>query len=148
MAKYGIVYDKWFYESDLHFSGAIDNVIEKLNSKGLTYEKENALWYNATAFGAEKDEVLIRSNGKPTYFAVDIAYHKNKFERGFSWLIDCWGADHHGHVARMKAAMNAVDENGDKLDIVLYQLVNLLQGGQAVRMSKRTGKAIQLGPAG
>jgi len=144
MAKYGIVYDKWFYESDLHFSGAIDNVIEKLNSKGLTYEKENALWYNATAFGAEKDEVLIRSNGKPTYFAVDIAYHKNKFERGFSWLIDCWGADHHGHVARMKAAMNAVDENGDKLDIVLYQLVNLLQGGQAVRMSKRTGKAIQL----
>lgn len=144
MAKYGIVYDKWFYESELHASGAVDAVMEKLKSKGLTYEKEYAVWYKATAFGAEKDEVLIRSNGKPTYFAADIAYHKNKFDRGFRWLIDCWGADHHGHVARMKAAMNAVDEDGDKLDIVLYQLVNLLRDGQAVRMSKRTGKAIQL----
>lgn len=144
MAKYGIVYDKWFYESELHSSGAVDAVMDKLKAKGLTYEKEDAVWYKTTAFGAEKDEVLIRSNGKPTYFAADIAYHKNKFDRGFAWLIDCWGADHHGHVARMKAAMNAVDENGDKLDIVLYQLVNLLRDGQAVRMSKRTGKAIQL----
>lgn len=144
MAKYGVIYDKWFHESSLHRSGAVDAVVDILRKKGLTYEKEGALWYKATELGAEKDEVLIRSNGKPTYFTVDVAYHRDKFQRGFSRLIDCWGADHHGHVARMKTAMNAIGEDGGKLDIVLYQMVNLMQDGKIVRMSKRTGKTIQL----
>lgn len=145
LARYGVEYDRWFYESDLHKSGEVDQVVSIFKDKGLTYEKDEALWYRATDFGAEKDEVLIRSNGKPTYFAVDVAYHRNKFLRGFARLIDCWGADHHGHVARMKAALTAIGERGDMLDIVLYQLVNLVRDGQTVRMSKRTGKAIQLG---
>ena len=144
MQAYGVEYDNWFHESSLHESGEVDSTIECFKSKGLTYEKDGALWYKATDFGAEKDEVLVRANGKPTYFTVDVAYHKNKFDRGFQRLIDCWGADHHGHVARMKTAMNAIGENGDKLDIVLYQMVNLMKDGQIVRMSKRTGKAIQL----
>lgn len=145
MARYGIHYDRWFFESALHKSGEVDEIVQILKDRNLTYEAENAIWYRATQLGAEKDEVLIRANGKPTYFAVDIAYHRNKFRRGFTRLIDCWGADHHGHVARMKTAMNAIGEEGDMLDIVLYQLVNLVRNGEAVRMSKRTGKAIQLG---
>lgn len=145
MARYGIEYDRWFFESELHSSKEVDAVVQIFKDRELTYEAENALWYRATDFGADKDEVLIRQNGKPTYFVVDVAYHRNKFRRGFTRLIDCWGADHHGHVARMKTAMNAIGENGDKLDIVLYQLVNLVRNGEAVRMSKRTGKAIQLG---
>lgn len=145
LARYGIYYDKWFFESELHKSGAVDETVRLLQDKGLTYEQDGALWYRATALGGEKDEVIIRSNGNPTYFIVDIAYHRNKFRRGYSRLIDCWGADHHGHVARMKTAMDAVGEDGNKLDIVLYQLVNLVRGGETVRMSKRTGKAIQLG---
>lgn len=145
MARYGIHYDRWFFESELHKSGEVDEIVTLLKEKGLTYQAEGAVWYRATALGAEKDEVLIRANGKPTYFTVDIAYHRNKFKRGFARLIDCWGADHHGHVARMKTAMNAIGENGDMLEIVLFQLVNLVRNGEAVRMSKRTGKAIQLG---
>lgn len=145
MARYGIHYDRWFFESELHKSGEVDEIVTLLKEKGLTYQAEGAVWYRATALGAEKDEVLIRANGKPTYFTVDIAYHRNKFKRGFARLIDCWGADHHGHVARMKTAMNAIGENGDMLEIVLFQLVNLVRNGETVRMSKRTGKAIQLG---
>ena len=110
----------------------------------MTYELDGALWYKATDFGAEKDEVLVRKNGNPTYFAADIAYHRNKFQRGFDRCIDIWGADHHGHVARMKGAMNAVGLDGSKLDVVLMQLVKLVRNGEIVRMSKRTGKAIQL----
>ena len=103
------------------------------------------LWYRATDLGAEKDEVLVRQNGNPTYFAADIAYHRNKFaKRGFDRCIDIWGADHHGHVARMKGAMDAIGLDGSKLDVVLMQLVRLMQNGEVVRMSKRTGKAIQL----
>lgn len=145
MKRYRITYDKWFYESELHQSGEVKEVVDILTEKGLTYELDGALWYKATNFGAEKDEVLLRANGNPTYFTADIAYHRNKFKRGYSWLIDIWGADHHGHVARMKAAMQAIGENADKLDIVLMQLVSLLRDGEAVRMSKRTGKAVNLG---
>ncbi len=145
MAKYGITYDRWFHESELHASGAVQRVIEILRNNGHTYEKDGATWYAATKFGAEKDEVILRSNGLPTYFIVDVAYHLNKFERGFELLIDCWGSDHHGHVARMKAAIAAVGKNPDDLEIVLYQFVNLVRNGEQVRMSKRTGKAIQLG---
>lgn len=144
--KYRITYDKWFLESELHQNGEVAETIELLKQRGMTYEQDGALWYKATEFGAEKDDVLVRQNGNPTYFAADIAYHRNKFEkRGFDRCIDIWGADHHGHVARMKGAMNAVGLDGDKLDVILMQLVRLMQDGEVVRMSKRTGKAIQLG---
>lgn len=145
LAKYRIEYDKWFLESDLHKSGAVDRAIELLTKNGYTYEKDGVLWYKSTAFGEEKDEVLIRSNGLPTYFAVDIAYHYNKFiERGFDKVINIWGADHHGHVARMKNAMTAIGINSESLDVVLMQLVRLVRDGQSVKMSKRTGKSITL----
>lgn len=145
MEKYRIHFDKWFHESELHNNGEVTETINLLTKKGLTYEKDGALWYKATNFGSEKDEVLIRSNGTPTYFAADIAYHRNKFStRGFSKCIDIWGADHHGHVARMKGAMDAIGLDGSKLDVVLMQLVKLVRNGELVRMSKRTGKAIQL----
>lgn len=145
IAKYRIVYDTWFLESTLHESGEVTDTIRLLTQKGLTYEKDGAIWYRATERGAEKDEVLVRANGNPTYFAADIAYHRNKFAvRGFDRCIDIWGADHHGHVARMKGAMDAIGLDGNKLDIVLMQLVKLLRDGKPVTMSKRTGKAIQL----
>ncbi len=145
LKKYRIEFDKWFYESELHKDGEVKDTIEILKNNGLTYEKDGALWYKATSFGSEKDEVLIRKNGVPTYFAADIAYHRNKFlKRGFDICIDVWGADHHGHVARMKRAMDAISLDGDKLEIVLMQLVRLVRNGEVVRMSKRTGKAIQL----
>ena len=160
MAKYRVEYDEWFSETTLHESGAIRDVIEALQKNGLIYEKDGATWYKASSFtekymkkdkkgeiseeNAPKDEVLIRQNGTPTYMAADIAYHKNKFDRGFARCIDVWGADHHGHVARMKGAMDAIGLDGEKLDVVLMQLVKLMQNGQEVRMSKRTGKAIQL----
>ena len=144
VAKYRIVYDKWFFESELH-KGEVAEVIQLMNDKGLTYEKDGALWYKATEHGGEKDEVLIRANGNPTYFAADIAYHRNKLSvRGFDKAIDIWGADHHGHVARMKGALEAIGIDGGKLDVILMQLVRLMSGGEVVRMSKRTGKAITL----
>lgn len=145
IAKYRIEYDTWFLESSLHNSGEVTEIVNILREKGLTYEKDGATWYKATEFGSEKDEVLIRANGNPTYFAADIAYHRNKFsKRNFSTCIDVWGADHHGHVARMKGAMDAVGLDGSKLKVVLMQLVKLLDNGVPVKMSKRTGKAIQL----
>ena len=145
LGDYRIFFDEWFPESTLHASGAVMGVVELMKEKGYAYEKDGAVWYQATAFGAEKDEVLVRANGFPTYFAADIAYHYNKFAvRGFDKCIDVWGADHHGHVARLKGALSAVGVNSDKLDIVLMQLVNLTKNGEVVRMSKRTGKAIQL----
>ena len=145
LAKYRIFYDTWFMESSLHNDGSVRAIIDKLTDKGLTYEKEGALWYKATEFGSSKDEVLIRANGNPTYFAADIAYHYNKFAtRGFDTVIDVWGADHHGHVARMKGALDALGLDGEKLEVVLMQLVRMMSGGQPVIMSKRTGKAIQL----
>ena len=161
MAAYKITYDKWFFESELHKSGAVKEVFDILTSKGLTYEKEGAIWYKNKEVLTQKflkegksqkyidnlelkDDVLVRKNGNPTYFAADIAYHKNKFDRGFTTLIDIWGADHHGHVMRMKGAMDAVGYDGSKLNVVLMQLVKLVKGGELVKMSKRTGKAIQL----
>ena len=145
IAKYRITYDTWFLESTLHSDGELREIIDILRDKGLTYEKDGAIWYKATQFGGEKDEVLVRANGNPTYFAADIAYHRNKFQkRGFDTCIDVWGADHHGHVARMKGAMDAVGLDGSKLHIVLMQLVRLMDNGVPVKMSKRTGKAIQL----
>ena len=146
LKKYGITYDQWFLESTIHKNGELQETIEELTKRGYTYEKDGALWYKATEFGSDKDDVLVRQNGNPTYFAADIAYHRNKFvKRGFDLCIYIWGADHHGHVARMKGAMEALGLDSSKLDVILMQLVRLTQNGEVVRMSKRTGKAIQLG---
>lgn len=145
LEKYRIAYDVWFSETTLHNNGSVTAIIDKLTEKGATYKKDDAIWYKASEHGAEKDEVLVRANGIPTYFAADIAYHYNKFAvRGFDVAIDVWGADHHGHVARMKGAMDAIGLDGSKLDVVLMQLVRLVRDGEPVRMSKRTGKAITL----
>ena len=160
--KYGIEYDQWFLESELHNSGYVAQTVDLLAQKGWTYEKDGALWLDTTGLLKEKylregrsqeqvdkldlkDDVLRRANGFYTYFAADIAYHRNKFaERGFDKVINVWGADHHGHVARMKGAMDAIGLDGSRLDVVLMQMVNLMQNGQPVRMSKRTGNAITL----
>ena len=145
LEKYRIVYDVWFRESKLHKDGEVTAAIQKLTDNGYTYEEDGAVWLNCEKMGLEKNEVLVRKNGIPTYFAADIAYHMNKLEtRKYDWAINVWGADHHGHVARMKKALEAVNINSDRLDIVLMQLVRLMQDGEVVRMSKRTGKAITL----
>lgn len=144
LGRYRINYDVWFRESTL-YPDAVENVLDILRKRGMAYEQEGALWYKATDFGGDKDEVLVRANGFPTYFAADIAYHYNKFAvRGFDKVINVWGADHHGHVARLKGAMDAVGLSGDKLDIVLMQLVRLMKDGEPYRMSKRSGKSITL----
>jgi len=144
LEDFGVYYDVWFSEQFLHDSGDIQKTTNKLDEKGYIYEKEGALWLKSTLFGDEKDEVLVRSNGIPTYFAADIAYHRNKFERGFDRVINIWGADHHGHVARMKGAMQALGYNPENLQIILMQLVRLIQDGEIVRMSKRSGQYITL----
>jgi arginyl-tRNA synthetase len=144
LENFGIYYDVWFSEKTLHESGRIDQIVNYLQEKGYVYKEEDALWFKSTLFGDEKDEVIMRANGLPTYFAADIAYHKDKFERGFDWVINVWGADHHGHVARMKGAIEALGYNPDKLDILLMQLVRLYRGGNIVRMSKRTGTTVSL----
>jgi arginyl-tRNA synthetase len=145
LEAYGIHYDVWFSEQSLYDSGEFEETIELLKDEGLLYKKDDAQWFRATDFGAEKDVVIIRSNGLPTYFASDIAYHRNKFiKRGFDWVINLLGADHHGHVARMKAAVEALDVDPDRLDIIVFQLVRLFKNGEIARMSKRTGRAISL----
>lgn len=144
LRRFGVEYDVWFKESDLHHAGEVDQVIKELERKGFVYEKDGAKWFKSSLFGDEKDEVVVRNNGVPTYFAADIAYHRNKFQRGFDWVINVWGADHHGHVARMKGAVQALGYDPDSLDIILMQLVRLYRGGEMVRMSKRTGTLVTL----
>lgn len=146
LERYKIHYDVWFRESTLHESGAVAETVQMLTDAGVTYEKEGALWLKSTAFGADKDDVLRRANGFYTYFAADIAYHRNKFvTRGFDRVINIWGADHHGHVARLQRALDALGLDGsNRLEIVLMQLVRMMQGGEVVRMSKRTGKSLTL----
>lgn len=145
LSKYGIHYDVWFSEKSLHDSGEVEDTIKFLIENGFTVEKEGAVWLSAEKLGLEKDEVLVRNNSIPTYMAADIAYHRNKFiKRGFDWCIDLWGADHHGHVARMKAAVTPFDIPKDKLEVVLFQLVRLYRNGEIARMSKRSGRAITL----
>ncbi|MBR6531577.1 MAG: arginine--tRNA ligase, partial [Clostridia bacterium] len=162
LTKYRIEYDTWFHESTLHNGKELKDTLELMKAKCLTYEKDGALWYKNIEVQTErllkqgysqedidklelKDDVLIRANGNPTYFAADIAYHRNKLAvRNFDIAIDIWGADHHGHVARMQGALDAIGVGGDKLDVILMQLVRLTRDGEVVRMSKRTGKAITL----
>jgi len=145
LKKYRIVYDNWFRESTLHQNGEVENIIELLKSKGCTYEAEDALWFKATDFGADKDFVLVRSNGVPTYVVPDIAYHYNKLvTRGFDKAIDVLGADHHGYVPRLKAALEALGVDPNRLDAVLMQMVRLVRDGEVIKASKRSGKAITL----
>lgn len=147
LKRYKINYDVWFRESTLHESGYVKETIDMLTAKGATYETEDgALWLRSTDFGCDKDDVLRRANGFYTYFAADIAYHRNKFEkRGFDRVINIWGADHHGHVKRLQCALDALGLDGShRLEIVLMQLVRMMQGGEVVRMSKRTGKSLTL----
>ncbi len=144
LADFGISYDIWFSEQTLHRTGAVQETIKRLEQGGYLYEQDGALWFKGTRLGLEKDEVLVRSNGVPTYFAVDIAYHINKLEDGFHKVINIWGADHHGHVARMKAALKALGYDPEVLQVILMQLVRLYSGGKIVRMSKRTGQFITL----
>lgn len=145
LQKYRIVYDTWFRESSLHKSGAVKQIVDMLTEKGQTYEKDGAIWFKASDFGDDQDRVLVRANGIPTYFVPDIAYHYNKLvTRGFDKAIDILGADHHGYIARMKAALTALGVDANKLDIVIMQMVMLVRNGETVKLSKRSGKAITL----
>ena len=144
LADFGVSYDVWFSETSLHESGAVREAVRRLEERGFLYEYEGALWFKAKEFGVEKDEVVIRKNGFPTYFAADIAYHVNKFERGFDLVINIWGADHHGHVPRLKGALAALGYNPDALQVILMQLVRLFRGGEIVKMSKRSGQFVTL----
>jgi arginyl-tRNA synthetase len=139
---FGVTFDVWFSERSLHEAGSIDRAIERLRTGGHVYEKDGAAWLRTTDFGDDKDRVLIRENGLPTYFAADIAYHEDKFERGFDRAINIWGADHHGYVARVQAAMEALGYGGGRLEVIIGQLVNLFRDGEPVRMSKRTGEMV------
>ena len=145
LKSYRIVYDKWFRESTLHKDGSVDAVINALKEKGVTYEKDGALWFKASEFGNDKDIVLVRANGIPTYIVPDIAYHYNKLvTRGYDKAIDVLGADHHGYVPRMKAALTALGLDADRLDVVIMQMVRLVRDGETIKLSKRSGKAITL----
>ena len=145
LGKYRITYDRWFKESELHNGGAVAEIIEKLKESGYTYETDGALWFKSSELGDDKDRVLVRENGIPTYFVPDIAYHYNKLvTRKFDTAIDILGADHHGYIPRMKAAMQALGVNPDRLDMVIMQMVNLIKDGEKYKLSKRSGKAITL----
>ena len=145
LLKYRIKYDNWFRESTLHNSGAVKNIVDLLTEKGHTYEQDGAVWFRASEFGADKDFVLIRSNGLPTYVVPDIAYHYDKLvTRGFDKAVDVLGADHHGYVPRLKAALTALGVDASKLDVVLMQMVRLIKNGEQYKLSKRSGKAITL----
>jgi arginyl-tRNA synthetase len=144
LIRMNVNFDIWFSERSLHLSGALEMAVKELESRGFVYEKDGALWFKSTAFGDEKDRVLVRSSGEPTYFLADIAYHINKKERGFDRVINIWGADHHGYVPRMMAAIRALGYEEDFLEIIIGQMVNLLSGGSPVRMSKRTGEMVTL----
>lgn len=145
LKKYRIVYDTWYRESKLHESGETMRIVEKLKEAGHTYEQEGAVWFRATDFGVDKDFVLVRANGIPTYVVPDIAYHYDKLvTRGFDKAVNVLGADHHGYVPRLKAALTALGVDADKLDVVLMQMVRLVRQGEVVKLSKRSGKAITL----
>jgi len=144
LADFGVHYDVWFSEQSLHDAGKVDEAVQRLREQGFLNEHEGALWFKASMFGLEKDEVLVRKNGISTYYAADIAYHMDKFNRGFDRVINIWGADHHGHVARLKSAVQALGYDPDALQVLLMQLVRLFSGGEIVRMSKRTGQFITL----
>ena len=144
LERFNVRFDVWFSEKTLHEADKIKESCDRLLEKGYMYEKDGALWLKSTAFGDDKDRVVIRDNGVPTYFAADIAYHANKFGRGFDRVINLWGADHHGYIARMKAAMQCMGWRPEQLEILILQMVRLLRDGQEVKMSKRTGQSVTL----
>ncbi len=144
LANYGVNYDCWFSERGLHQDGTVAKVTQDLMDKGLTYEADGALWLRTTGFGDDKDRVLQTADGRTTYFTSDIAYHLNKFSRGFHKVIDIWGPDHHGYIPRMKAAMAAVGIDPDRLEVLIAQQINLLKDGQPFKMSKRRGEFITM----
>ena len=144
LERFNVRFDVWFSEKTLHEANKIKEACERLLEKGYMYEQDGALWLKSTAFGDDKDRVVIRDNGVPTYFAADIAYHANKFGRGFDRVINLWGADHHGYIARMKAAMQCMGYQPEQLEILILQMVRLLRDGQEVKMSKRTGQSVTL----
>lgn len=144
LERFGLRFDNWFSEQGLVDARKVEEAIEALKARGYTYEQDGALWLRSTEFGDDKDRVLVRSNGVPTYLASDVAYHQDKFERGYDKLIDIWGPDHHGYIIRTKAAMQAIGYSPDRLDIFVHQIVRLLSDGELVRASKRAGDIITL----
>ena len=144
LQAFRVTFDEWFSERTLHEAGAIKAACDKLMASGDMYEMDGALWLKSSAYGDDKDRVVIRDNGIPTYLAADIAYHKNKFERGFDRVINLWGADHHGYIPRMKAAVAALGYKPEQLEVMILQMVSLFRNGEAVKMSKRTGQSVTL----
>lgn len=144
LERFGVRFDLWFSEQKLHQSGALRETLDLLSEKGYVYQQDQALWFKSTLFGDEKDRVLVTRDGQPTYFLADIAYHQDKFQRGFDRVIDLWGPDHHGHIVRMQAAMKALGYPEDFLEVKIVQQVNLLQEGEKVKMSKRAGRLVSM----
>lgn len=144
LADMDVHFDNWFSERSIHAEGKLDAAMAELKDRGLAYEQDGALWMRTEDFGDDKDRVLVREDGRPTYYAADIVYHRDKYERGFDCMIDIWGADHHGYVKRVKAAVAALGYDADRLEIMIGQLVSLYSGGRPIRMSKRTGEMVTL----
>ncbi len=144
LKELGVNYDKWFFESELHKKGLVKKCIKRLEDKGLTFHEGSALWFKSSQYGDDKNRVLVKEDGQTTYFAADIAYHAGKFDRGYDRIINVWGTDHHGYVARLKAAMTALGYPDENLEIIIGQLVALYRGKELVKMSKRTGEMITL----
>jgi len=144
LTAFGVTFDRWYSEQSLYDAGKVAAMIDRFTEKGVIYPREGALWFKTTAFGDEKDRVVVRRNGQTTYFASDIAYHQEKYERGFDKVIDVWGADHHGYIPRMKASVEALGYDRSRFDVILVQLVNLLRGGRPVAMSTRAGEFVTL----
>jgi arginyl-tRNA synthetase len=144
LTRFGVSFDEWFSEQSLYDSGQVTAILQEYQKRGMIYEKDGALWFRTSDFGDEKDRVVVRQNGQTTYFASDIAYHEDKYRRGFERVIDVWGADHHGYIPRMTAVVEASGHQRDQFHVILVQLVNLLRGGQPVAMSTRAGEFVTL----
>jgi arginyl-tRNA synthetase len=144
LARFGVKFDEWFSETSIYESGATDEVLAEIRAQGHIYEEDGATWLRTTTYGDDKNRVLIKNDGSYTYLTPDIAYHRNKYRRGFDKMINIWGADHHGYIPRMKAAMAALGYDPDKLEVLIAQMVSLFQNGEKVKMSKRTGKAVTM----
>lgn len=144
LARFGVRFDEWFSETSIYESGAIDEVLAEIRAQGHIYEEEGATWLRTTTYGDDKNRVLIKNDGSFTYLTPDIAYHRNKYRRGYDKMINIWGADHHGYIPRMKAAMASLGYDPDKLEVLIAQMVSLFQNGEKVKMSKRTGKAVTM----
>jgi len=144
LGRFRVSFDEWFSETSLYADGQVEAALNELRSKGMTYEQEGATWLKTTPYGDDKDRVLVKNDGTYTYLTPDIAYHRNKYDRGYDRMINIWGADHHGYIPRVKAAMQALGKDPEKLTVLIAQMVSLFQDGEKVKMSKRTGKAVTM----